>query len=220
MSEGTDRRARKKAATRALVLSTAQRLFDERGFDAVTVADVAATADVAVQTVFNHFPTKEELFFADRTPWVDAPAEAVRLRDPAVSPTDALRRAMVASVGAYLEGLADPGHRAMVAAVSATPALRTRERELGELSRRRLQAALAEAWADLLDRDPDELRRAAALVAATWIATVRTVADEFREPIPAAEQVPDRAREAVELTDRVLSALQSTLDGVGTLARR
>src|SRR3712207_4046239 len=96
VSDNSDRRARKKAATRALVLETAQRLFSERGFDAVTIADIASTADVAVQTVFNHFATKEELFFTGRTHWVDGPAQAVRSRPDGVPPLAALRPALVA----------------------------------------------------------------------------------------------------------------------------
>ena len=49
-------------------------MFAERGFEAVTIADVARGADVAVQTVFNHFATKEELFFDGRADWVDGAA--------------------------------------------------------------------------------------------------------------------------------------------------
>ncbi|MGY1709229.1 helix-turn-helix domain-containing protein [Geodermatophilus sp. SYSU D00758] len=74
MSDTQDRWARKRTRTREHVRDTADRLFTERGFEAVTVAEVAATADVAVQTVFNHFPGKEALFSADRTPWVAGPA--------------------------------------------------------------------------------------------------------------------------------------------------
>ena len=212
VSDGGDRRARKKAATRALVLETAQRLFAERGFTAVTIADIAATADVAVQTVFNHFATKEELFFAGRTPWVDAPADAVRNRDPAVSPTTALRESLVDTVHTYLEALAEPGHRAMVTAVLASPALRVHERVLADLSRRRVQVALAEAWGQTLDRDPEQLRPGAALVAATWISTAHTVAEEFREPLPAPEEAAARACDAVRLAERVLHALETALD--------
>ena len=76
MSELLDRRARKKAQTREQIRGIAHQLFDERGFEAVTIADVARTADVAVQTVFNHFATKEELFFDGRVPWVEGPADA------------------------------------------------------------------------------------------------------------------------------------------------
>jgi AcrR family transcriptional regulator len=59
-------RERKKRAAREAIATTARRLFAERGFDAVTVAEVAAAAHVSEKTVFNYFPTKEDLAFAGR----------------------------------------------------------------------------------------------------------------------------------------------------------
>ena len=59
-------RARKKRVARETIAATARRLFAERGFDTVTVAEIAAAADVSEKTVFNHFPTKEDLAFAGR----------------------------------------------------------------------------------------------------------------------------------------------------------
>src|SRR3954471_6586926 len=59
-------RERKKRAAREAIAATARRLFAERGFDAVTVAEVAVAADVSEKTVFNHFATKEDLAFAGR----------------------------------------------------------------------------------------------------------------------------------------------------------
>src|SRR4029078_9305709 len=59
-------RARKKRVAREAIAATARRLFAERGFDTVTVAEIAAAADVSEKTVFNHFATKEDLAFAGR----------------------------------------------------------------------------------------------------------------------------------------------------------
>ena len=53
-------------------------LFAERGFDAVTVAEIAAAADVSEKTVFNHFPTKEDLVFANAEEKLSDRAEAIR----------------------------------------------------------------------------------------------------------------------------------------------
>lgn len=56
-------RERKKVRTRELIAETARTLFAEHGFEAVTVAEIARAADVSQQTVFNYFPTKEDLVF-------------------------------------------------------------------------------------------------------------------------------------------------------------
>lgn len=86
MEEG--RRERKKRQTREAIAETAVRLFAERGYDDVTIADVAAAADVAVTTVFNHFKTKEDLFFGAFTPPDDGLAARLRARAPGVGPAE------------------------------------------------------------------------------------------------------------------------------------
>ncbi|SEP22501.1 TetR/AcrR family transcriptional regulator [Trujillonella endophytica] len=219
MSEGSDRRARKKAATRQLVLETAQRLFDQRGFEAVTISDIAATADVAVQTVFNHFATKEDLFFAGRTPWVEAPAEAVRGRRPDESPVAALREALLRVLGEHVAALADTPQRRMVTTMAASPALESHERELNDQARARLEDALLEAWSDGGAPSRENVHLTAALVASTWMATVRTIASEARRPLPEPEDAVDRARQAVSLAGRVFDSLALALDSGASLQR-
>src|SRR6185503_2655276 len=91
-------RERKKEQTRHAIGETATRLFIERGFDAVTVAEVARAADVAENTVFNYFPTKEDLFFDRHAAVEDQFSRIVRTRAPQESVVDALRRDFLEAV--------------------------------------------------------------------------------------------------------------------------
>jgi AcrR family transcriptional regulator len=84
-------RARKKRAAREAIAATARRLFAERGFDAVTVAEIAAAADVSEKTVFNHFPTKEDLAFAGREQGIAQFVAAITTRPPGNSVLDVFR---------------------------------------------------------------------------------------------------------------------------------
>jgi AcrR family transcriptional regulator len=78
-------RERKKRATREAIAAAAMELFTERGFDSVTVAEVAEAADVSEKTVFNYFPTKEELVFHRGAARREELIENVRRRPPGVS---------------------------------------------------------------------------------------------------------------------------------------
>src|SRR4051794_20560518 len=92
MENDLNRRTRKRLATRLSISDTATRLFLEKGFDAVTIDEIAAAADVGRMTVFNHFPRKEDMFF-DREEEVQTLAfDAIRGRGPGVSPIEASRR--------------------------------------------------------------------------------------------------------------------------------
>ncbi len=221
MSEQS-RRAQKKALTRAHVQRTAQRLFRERGFDAVTIADVAASADVAVQTVFNHFPTKEELFWSDRSRWVTGPAAAVRDRAPGVSALRALREHLTESTGRFAEALATAEGRGTIEALDRSPALRAAERELHHRAEVLLRAALEEAWTgpDAERPAPADPHLTAALVATTWLATTRTLVTTLRDPLPAPADVPGLAERTRALTGRLLARLEEhALRATGTGVR-
>ncbi|WP_158544427.1 TetR/AcrR family transcriptional regulator [Blastococcus sp. TBT05-19] len=179
MGDLKDRRAQKKAQTRAHVRSVAQQMFAEQGFDAVTITDIARRADVAAQTVFNHFSTKEELFFDGRVPWVHGPADAVRSREPGVPPLTALRDYLVGLVRRRFVELAGSDAQTYLGTIETSGALLVRERELVHESERLLASALHEAWtaADRSDAAPapHDPATAATLTAATWLAAVRSL---------------------------------------------
>jgi AcrR family transcriptional regulator len=84
-------RERKKRAARVAIAGAARKLFAERGFDAVTVAEVAAAADVSEKTVFNHFATKEDLAFAGREEGIAQFVAAISERAPGSSVLDVFR---------------------------------------------------------------------------------------------------------------------------------
>ncbi|MFD5626654.1 TetR/AcrR family transcriptional regulator [Streptomyces sp. NPDC127072] len=84
-------RERKKLLTRQAILDSAERLFEERGFDGVTVAQIADAANVSVKTLFTYFDTKEDLVFADEHLLSDAIIDAVRSREPGQSALAAVR---------------------------------------------------------------------------------------------------------------------------------
>jgi AcrR family transcriptional regulator len=139
-------RERKKERTRREIADAARRLFGERGFDRVTVAEVARAADVSPQTVFNYFPTKEDLFFWRLGAFEEDMLAAVRDRPAGESAVAAYRRFLVGQPG--LLGRRDPQSREQLAALNRTifesPSLRAREEQILAGYTRSLAALLAE----------------------------------------------------------------------------
>ncbi len=219
---GGGRRELRKAQTRAEVRAAAQRLFAERGFDAVTIADVAASADVAVQTVFNHFESKEGLFFDGRTPWVEGIAAAVAQRPAGHGPLAAVRACLDADLAELLELEARPANRSYVEALDRSPGLRARERTLVEQAWERLAEALLETVADgacemaAPDSDPATTEVLSRLAAALLLTTGRVLVLEHRRLL--LEGASEESRRALrQLTTAALSMVQV---GVQDLARQ
>ncbi|MEV0307913.1 TetR/AcrR family transcriptional regulator [Nonomuraea fuscirosea] len=113
------RRERKKAATRAAILDAATALFLERGFDGVSVREIADQADVSPKTVFTHFPQKEALVFGDEDERHERLVAAVRDRPPGSSISDALKAHYLAEIAAMRTG----PQRRILALMEETPAL-------------------------------------------------------------------------------------------------
>jgi AcrR family transcriptional regulator len=87
-------RERKRAMTRQAIQAAAERLFEERGFDRVTVAEIADAANVSVKTLFVYFRSKEDLVFTD-TWLLDLCLDALRRRSPSTSPAEAVTHALI-----------------------------------------------------------------------------------------------------------------------------
>ncbi len=153
--------------TRERILQVAARLFLERGYDTVTVAEVAREAGVSTVTVFNHFPRKEDLFLDRAVDAVELLRSAVRDRAPGVDVLTSLTDTTLLLVNDRhpLSGLNDrsiPFFRT----VAASPALLARAREIA--------ADLQQTLTDELDRDPS-YDRDGTLLAAFFIAGYGTV---------------------------------------------
>src|SRR3954470_5407116 len=102
-------RERKKQETRQVLSEGATRLFGARGFDNVTVAEIAAVANVSKMTVFNYFPRKEDLLFDRQEEAQELLEGAVRGRQPGETAVAALRRLALALLAQRhpLSGLRD-----------------------------------------------------------------------------------------------------------------
>ena len=97
----TGLRERKKAKTRAAIREHAMRLFEEQGYAATTVDQIAEAADVSQSTFFRYFPTKEETVLADDyDPLIVA---ALRAQPPEMNPIEAIRR----SINAVFDQISD-----------------------------------------------------------------------------------------------------------------
>jgi AcrR family transcriptional regulator len=127
---GPGKRELKRLETRARIVDAAAGLFAERGFDAVSVVEIAARAGVVEKTVFNHFPVKEGLVFEADPPIRDALLAAVRDR-PAGESVAAAAGGFVVSVIAVLgTPEAADGVAAMARIVRGSRTLQIREREI------------------------------------------------------------------------------------------
>jgi len=119
-------RETKKLRTRQEIAEKAMELFVRRGFDHVTVAEVAAAAGVSEKTVFNYFPTKEDLFWDEVPAREAALVDAVRNREPGESVIAALERLQSAGC----ERLCSRGFATFARVIEESRALQAKELEI------------------------------------------------------------------------------------------
>lgn len=121
-------RAQRKRATREELLQSASRLFGLRGYDNVTVAEIAAGAGVSVKTLFQHFRSKEDLLLAELDQTHERLLNALRQREPGSTPVDAL----VGWLSSELETSPTDGMERWERTIGTSPALAALRRRLYE----------------------------------------------------------------------------------------
>jgi AcrR family transcriptional regulator len=159
-------RERKKRLTREAIFTAAQALFSERGFDDVTVAEIADAANISVKTLFTYIGAKEELLFSGRPAVLVAVVEAVANRRLGQTPLVAAGQALLAAVD---DKDPDKNLDAFLRMAGSGPAARSRLRALWDET----EDALTETLAARRD-GPRELA-ARRLTAAQIMVLVRTV---------------------------------------------
>ncbi|MGY4956470.1 TetR/AcrR family transcriptional regulator [Streptomyces nigrescens] len=203
-------RERKKLRTRQRISGEATLLFIRRGFDHVTVAEVARAAEVSTMTVFNYFPRKEDLFL-DRIPEArELIVRAVRERGEDEPPLAALRRLVLGLLAERhpLGGVGE-GFEHFWRTALDSPALRARGREAVEEMEDTLAALLAETAGGDTDRPGHDARLGAALiVAAIRVAYVEAATRQLK-----GDPVDEVAVEQVEVLRRTFEALERALPG-------
>ena len=195
-------RQRKKQQTRQVIYEAARRLFAERGFDRVAVAEVAREANVSEVTVFNYFPTKEDLFYAGMQFFEEELLEAVRRRKPGESALRAFRRKLLDST----EGLRSKERfvaiKKATETFAASPSLAARERQIVDRYTREL--------AELLGGPEPDVEAVA--VATALMGAHRAVVDHVRRRVQAGARGDALADDARTQIRRAFGRLERGLD--------
>ena len=196
-------RETKKLATRQQIADVAMRLFVQRGFDRVTVAEVAADAGVSEKTVFNYFPTKEDLFFDEIPDRARKLSESIRSRPDGESILTTLRRLQVAECAR----LSSPGFVAFARTLEDSQALRAKELEV--------MATFAQALTDALEEEGIDARDAR-IAASLLISVHRQFFRAARMQALAGKHGPAAARRLRNDLERAYALLEHGLGGLGT----
>ena len=200
----------KKEQTRQLIADTAWRLFADRGFDQVSVAEVAREAQVAEATVYNYFRTKEDLFYWRLEAFEARLAESVSTRPPGEPALAAFRRALLAEGGLLAQ--AETGEaealdrlRAINQVITASPVLLAREQQ----AINHAAVTLASVLAADASAPPGDLRPQVA--ANALIGVHRALVDYVRHRVQAGGNLTGLAAEVRKLTTDAFELLEQGL---------
>ena len=207
-------RERKKQRTRQLLATTARRLFGERGFDHVSVAEIARAAEVSQATVFNYFPTKEDLVYSGLEAFEEQLFAAIRDRPRGQTVLDAFKDFVLMPRGFFAakDEAAAQELMALTRMIAASPALLAREQQIFA----RTTEALAELIAKEAGTSADDLR--AFVVANALIGVHRGLIGYVRQRLEAGK--PARSRLARDVRERGERAFALLAEGLADYAPR
>jgi AcrR family transcriptional regulator len=209
VSAGVGLRQLKKQQTRALIANAARHLFAERGFDAVTVAEVARSANVSEVTVFNYFPTKEDLLFGGMQFFEELLIDAVRTRPPGTSVLAAFRQTVIDGTKRLAS---DETAETIVAAgnlILSSASLAEHEREVVS----RYTGLLAGLLAAEAGVDPGDVETVG--VAAALMGVQRALVSHVRSNVMAGRRGPNLAADARSQALRAFGRLERGLMDYG-----
>jgi AcrR family transcriptional regulator len=196
-------RERKKQRTRQALIETALRLFEEKGYEETTIAEIAAAADVSTRTFFSYFASKEDVVYFDNEARTDAILADIADRRPGESVIDLLLRAAAHSLAATNEDddLTMELALARFRLIMSVPALQARGLHLLFDSNLRLAEALEHAYPGELD----PVEAAAAIGAVSGASKLAAIAAARRGDTP--DQIREATARGVDLAVHGLAAL-------------
>jgi AcrR family transcriptional regulator len=198
-------RERKKRMTRQAILDAAERLFAERGYEKVTVAQIADAANIAVKTLFTYFDSKEDLVFGGEDEMRDAILAAVGTRPAGTSPLEAMR-SFLKDLAAQDESAS--GVETFHAAYGSVPQLHSRMLVMFEHFEEALAAQLAAEAGSAGNPSADPAPR---LAAAQLVSLLRLITSEQARAYLASRAEAERGRALREWIDRSADLLAGGL---------
>jgi AcrR family transcriptional regulator len=207
-------RERKKHRTRLLIADTARQLFTERGFETVSVSEIARAAEVSEATVFNYFPSKEDLVYQGMEAFEEQLLDAIRQRPAGESVLDAFGRFVTQPRG-FLAAQDENTQQALLSAarmIAASPALLARERQI--LSR--YTESLAALFREETDATANDLRPW--IVANTLVGLHGALIDYVRRRL--LDNPPDTRRLTRDLRREGNQAIELLRSGLGDYATK
>jgi AcrR family transcriptional regulator len=196
----------KRERTRQALVTAAYELFADKGYEATTIAEIAARAEVGTRTFFSYFPTKEDVLFPESDARIQLAVLAIATRKPHEEPADVLLRAL----GEANDDSDDMNGRLAAMRTELTmvvPSVRGRALQLQWEAQRQIAHHLALAYPDILDEVS-----AAALVGAFVGAISGALMTLFQDPARRSDPAAIRAA-AQQATDLALRPWRRPSEG-------